>query len=298
MSVLSITGGTGFVGRATIDRALAAGHEVRALARRPQAQRDRVTWVTGALDDPAALATLARGADAVIHIAGVVNAARAGFIAGNIEGTRAILAAAQGAGVRRFVHVSSLSAREPQLSDYGWSKAEAEKLVEASGLDWIILRPAAVYGPGDMEMRDLFRAAKLGIALLPPPGVMSAVAVDDLARLLVTVAERGAPHAMYEVDDGTSWTHADFACAIGTAVGRPVMPLHLPRALMLLGARIDGLLRGDRAKLTRDRVGYLAHPDWTARPDRRVPAALWSPLVDTREGLAETARWYRANGLL
>lgn len=296
--ILAVTGGTGFVGSRTLDRALAGGHRVRALARRVQPERHGVTWIAGALDDGAALAELVDGSDAVIHVAGVVNADLAGFIAGNIEGTRAIVTAGQNAQVRRFVHVSSLSAREPQLSDYGWSKAEAEKVVEASGLDWTILRPAAVFGPGDMEMRDLFRAAKLGLALLPPPGLMSAVAVDDLARLLVTVAERGAVRTIYEVDDGTSWTHADFARAIGAAVGQRVMPLHLPRALMLLGAWVDRRLRGDQAKLTRDRVGYLTHPDWTARPECRVPADLWSPRVDTREGLAETARWYRANGLL
>ena len=77
-----------------------------------------------------------------------------------------------------------------------------------------------------------------------------------------------------------------------------MLPLHLPRGLMMLGARLDGMIRGDKAKLTRDRVGYLAHPDWTAAPDRRPPPDLWAPVTDTREGLAETARWYRANGLL
>lgn len=296
--ILAITGGTGFVGGHSITRALNAGHAVRALTRRPQPPRDGVTWVTGALDDPAALATLVQGADAVIHIAGVVNADRAGFVAGNIEGTRAMLSASAAAGVTRFVHVSSLSAREPQLSIYGWSKREAERLVEQSGLDWVILRPSAIYGPGDREMLDLFRVARRGLALLPPPGIMSAVAAEDLAALLIAAAEQGDPHTLYEVDDGKSWTHAEFAAAIGAAVGQRVIPLHLPRALMMIGARIDKLLRADKAKLTRDRVGYLAHPDWTAAPERRVPASLWTPRIDTRTGLADTARWYRANGLL
>ena len=180
-----------------------------------------MTWVAGALDDGAALSELVRGSDAVVHIAGVVNADRAGFVAGNVEGTRAMLAATRAAGVDRFVHVSSLSAREPQLSTYGWSKAGAEKLVEASTLAWTIVRPSAIYGPGDMEMRDLFRAAKLGLALLPPPGVMSAVAVDDLADLLVTLADHGPARALYEIDDGRRWTHADFARAIRRGGGSP-----------------------------------------------------------------------------
>ncbi|MFX7866220.1 NAD(P)H-binding protein, partial [Acinetobacter baumannii] len=90
------------------------------------------------------------GADAVLHVAGVVNApTREGFAAGNIDGTRAMLAAAQAAGIPRFVLVSSLAARAPSLSIYGWSKAEAEKLVIDCPLDWTIIRPPAVYGPGD-----------------------------------------------------------------------------------------------------------------------------------------------------
>lgn len=294
--ILAITGGTGFVGRHLIDRAPAAGHEVRALTRRAQPDRVGVTWITG---DLAAPGDLARGADALIHVAGIVNAPdRAGFVAGNVEGTRAILGAATEAGVGRFVHVSSLSAREPQLSDYGWSKREAERLVEASALDWTIVRPTAIYGAGDMEMRDLFRAARLGLALLPPPGLMSAVEVGDLARLLLILATRRGDHDMYEVDDGRAWTHVEFARALGAAVGRPVLPLHLSKPLMRVGARLDRLVRGAKAKLTPDRVGYLCHPDWSAAPGRRPPPALWTPQVDTPAGLAATARWYRDNGLL
>ena len=95
---------------------------------------------------------------------------RAGFASGNIAGTQTVVDAATRAGIKRFVHVSSLSAREPGLSNYGWSKQEAERVVAASPLDWTMVRPPAIYGPGDMEMRDTFRAAQLGIALTPPRG--------------------------------------------------------------------------------------------------------------------------------
>ncbi len=79
-----------------------------------------------------------------------------------------MLAAATAGGVQRFVHVSSLAAREPKLSMYGASKARAEELVRCSGLDWAIVRPPAVYGPGDKETLELFRMAKLGLMLMPP----------------------------------------------------------------------------------------------------------------------------------
>ncbi|WP_374943289.1 NAD-dependent epimerase/dehydratase family protein [Sphingomonas sp.] len=293
--ILAVTGGTGFVGARLIDRAVAAGHSVRALTRRPQPPRTGVTWIEGTLADPGVLAS---GADATVHVAGVVNTDRAGFIAGNVEGTRAVLTAAKAAGVHRFVHVSSLSAREPQLSNYGWSKRKGERLVEASALDWTIVRPTGVYGPGDTELRDMFRMARYGLALLPPRGRVSLIEVDDLAALLLALAERGGARAIYEADDGASLTHAELAQAIGAAVGRRVLSLHLPRALLSLAAALDTRFRGTDAKLTPDRVGYLCHPDWTADPALRPPADLWQARTPLANGLAATASWYRAHGLL
>ncbi|WP_354296532.1 NAD(P)H-binding protein [Sphingomonas sp. 1185] len=297
--IVAVTGATGFVGRAVVDRAAGSGLSLRALTRRAQPSRAGITWIAGALDKPESLATLVEGADAVLHIAGVVNAPdRAGFVAGNIDGTRAMVEAAEAAGIRRFVHVSSLSAREPDLSTYGWSKRQAEDVVTDSGLDWTIVRPSGIYGPGDMEMRDMFRAARLGLALMPPPGKLSLVAVEDFARLLTTLVATDGPRAVLEVDDGQVLTHADLAAAIGAAVGQRVMTFHLPKTLLNLGAKIDRKLRGNGAKLTPDRVGYLCHPDWTADPSLRPDPALWEPAIALSKGLADTARWYRANGLL
>jgi uncharacterized protein YbjT (DUF2867 family) len=301
MSILAITGGTGFVGKRLIDLALSEGHHVRALTRRAQPARPGVTWVEGTLDDTAALARLAEGTGSIIHVAGVVNAPdRPGFAAGNIAGTESTVAAARTAGVTRFVHVSSLAAREPGLSDYGWSKAGAEAAVIASDLDWTMVRPPAIYGPGDMEMRDMFRLASIGLGLLPPPGKMSVIHVDDLARLLLALALTNAGKLILEADDGRpgGWTHADFAAALGDSVGRRVLTLAMPKALLSLAARADSLFRGSKAKLTEDRVAYFCHPDWTVDPARRPAPALWQPRIATPEGLAATARWYRENGLL
>jgi len=300
--ILALTGATGFVGGALLEQALAAGHQVRALARRPRPEREGVTWVSGALDDAAALSALVSTADAVVHVAGAVNAPhRAGFAAANIEGTRAVVAAAKLWGAARFIHVSSLAAREPDLSNYGWSKSGAEAEVTASGLDWTIVRPPGVYGPGDMEQRDLFRAARRGVVPLPPGGRLSIIHVDDLARLLLTLAEQpgAGTQAIYEPasPDG-ALRYTDFARAIAAAVGRRALPLPLPAALLRLAARGDALVRGAHAKLTADRVAYMVHPDWTADPAKAPPPALWRARIGAAEGLAATARWYRAQGLL
>jgi len=298
---LAITGGTGFLGSHLIDAALARGFAVRALARRAQPARDGVTWVPGALDQPESLETLVTGVSAIIHVAGVINAPdRAGFVAGNIHGTHAMISAAERGRVRRFLQVSSLAAREPGLSAYGWSKAEAEAALMASSLDWTIVRPPAIFGPRDKEMLDLFRIARRGVLPLPPAGGrLSVIAAPDLAELLLDLAASNAlTGAVIEPDDGRpeGWDHREFARAIGTAIGRRVRPLSLPRPLLAIIARIDTRLRGDRAKLTPDRVGYFCHPDWVSH--ERPPPDLWHPAVDTPARLAETAAWYRAYGLL
>jgi len=232
----------------------------------------------------------------------VVNAAnREGFAAGNIAGTQAIVDAAKAAGVRRFIHVSSLAAREPGLSAYGWSKAGAEAVVTASGLDWTMVRPPAIYGPGDSDMLELFRMAARGFVLLPPGGRVSLIHATDLARLLLDlVPDAGSVLRTYEVDDGApgGWDHRELAHAIGAAVGRKVRALSMPAAMLRLGATIDGLARGARAKLTVDRVRYFCHPDWAVKKGAQPRASLWRPEIDTRAGLRATAESYRAAGRL
>ena len=299
---LAVTGGTGFVGSRLIELALAAGHEVRALTRRPQAARDGVTWVEGALDKPASLDKLVEGADAAIHVAGVINAPdAAGFEAGNVTGTAAMISASEQAGIKRFVHVSSLAAREPKLSVYGATKAGAEALVAASPLPSAIVRPPAVYGPGDKEMLELFRMAKRGFVLLPPQGRLSVIHADDLGRLLLALADPAAPKGMLvEPDDGRhrGWSHEEFGQALGKALGRRVKTFSTPRTILNLCANIDRLVRRGRAKLTADRVAYFCHPDWMVDPGRGAPEKLWRPEIATEQGLAETAKWYRRQGWL
>ena len=295
---LAVTGGTGFVGSHFLDIALEAGHEVNALTRRPQAARERLQWVEGSLDKPESLRDLVKDADAVVHIAGVLNPRDPeDFERGNVQGTLAMLAAATAAGVTRFVHVSSLAAREPKLSKYGGSKARAEELVQRSGLDWAMVRPPAVYGPGDRETLDLFKWAKSGLMLLPPRGRVSVIHVDDLARLLLRLAEAAdVAGILYEPDDGRpgGWSHKQLAKAIGRAVGRSNLSLSMPGPMLKLGAMIDQLVRRERAKLSPDRAAYFSHRDWAVDPAKRPPETLWQPQIETEAGLAETSRWYRA----
>ncbi|MGF1548927.1 MAG: NAD-dependent epimerase/dehydratase family protein [Sphingomonadaceae bacterium] len=299
---LAVTGGTGFVGGHLLDAALAAGHRVRALTRRRQEPREGISWVEGALGDARSLKRLARGSDAVIHVAGVINAgSREVFAEANVAGTVAMVDAARSSGVRRFIHVSSLAAREPDLSDYGWSKARSERVVAASGLEWTIIRPPAVFGPGDRETLELFRMAARGIVLLPPRGHFSVIHVADLCRLVLAALD--APETVgetYEPDDGREggWQHRHFARTLGRLMGRRPATLAMPRPVMMAASGLDGLLRRDRAKLSADRVRYFCHPDWVVDEKKRPPDSLWRPEVRTPTGLKQTAIWYREQGWL
>jgi uncharacterized protein YbjT (DUF2867 family) len=299
--IVALTGGTGFLGRHVLDLLVEHGHSVKALARRAQPARDGIEWIAGDLADTAALTRLCVGAEAVIHVAGVVNAPdAAGFDAGNRVGTANVAAAAKAAGVARFVHVSSLAATQPQLSAYGASKAAAEAALAESGIAARIVRPPGIYGPGDTETLDLFRMAARGLVLLPPRGRASWVHVEDMARLIVALAEAEDAPALVEADDGRAggWTHDAFAKALGAALGKRGVAIHVPPALLRLGARADGLMRGKQAKLTADRASYIAHPDWTIDPALRPPASLWQPRIATPDGLAETGAWYRQHHLI
>jgi nucleoside-diphosphate-sugar epimerase len=299
---LAVTGGTGFVGSHLIDVALAAGHRIKALTRREQPDREGVEWIAGSLDDRTALHQLVTEVDAVIHIAGVITAQeKAGFDKGNVKGTLAMLAAATAGGIHRFIHVSSLAAREPKLSLYGASKAHSEELVRSSGLDWSIIRPPAVYGPGDKETLELFRMAKLGLMLMPPHGRVSLIHADDLSRLLLALAGPTAPsRILIEADDGKpgGWTHRQFARSLGRAVGTKPAIISAPGLFLKLAARADQLFRGPRAKLTVDRAAYFSHRNWVVDPKLGPPTDLWQPAIATEQGLKQTADWYRDKGWL
>ena len=300
---LAITGGTGFVGHHTLAHAKARGHLVRALTRKPRPPRDGLLWVEGSLADAKALALLADGADAIIHIAGVTNARnRAGFEAGNGLGTAFVR---QAAGALPLVVVSSLAAREPQLSHYGASKLQAEHIARGATGPVAIVRPPAVYGPGDTELLALFKAVRAGLVPLPAGARASMIYGPDLAAALVALAEDLAGPARsagqtYEIDDGSGgYAQAEIAAAVAAALGVRMRSFDIPGAALAVGAALDTAIaraRGRLPKLSFDRARYLAHPDWTARSETFRALDIWQPETGLARGLAQTARWYREAG--
>ncbi|HET9427770.1 MAG TPA: NAD-dependent epimerase/dehydratase family protein [Allosphingosinicella sp.] len=299
---LAVTGGTGFVGSHLIRVAREQGYKVRALTRGWRPPETGIEWVEGALDRKESLFKLCSGADAVVHVAGLINAPdRAGFEAVNVAGTAAMIDAARRTGVKRFIHISSLAAREPKLSDYGWSKARSEKIVAASGLEWTIVRPPAVYGPGDRETFELFKMARRGFVALPPKGRFSIVHVEDLSRLILALVDQpDSISETYEPDDGVEngWDHRHFARTLGRIFGKRAATVAMPKIVMQGASRIEKMVRRDKAKLTADRVRYFCHPDWVVTARLRPPAAIWQPQIRTPTGLKQTASWYLEQGWL
>ncbi len=209
--LVALTRATGFIGRRLVPLLAADGWRVRLLLRRdpvvPEWRGVEMQVVAGGLDDAAALRQFAAGAAAVVHVAGMIKAARrrqyyAVNHAGSAALADAVLASAPHA---RFLHVSTIAAREPQLSDYAGSKRAGEDAVrERLGARVTVLRPPAVYGPGDRESMLFFQlAAKSFVPVLGAPEARAAmIHADDLATLLVAQLREEPRGAVLTAADG------------------------------------------------------------------------------------------------
>jgi nucleoside-diphosphate-sugar epimerase len=307
---VAITGASGFVGGHVAQRLVADGWQVRALVRRPDANLPgRIIAVPGDLSDSASLTALVAGADAVIHCAGIVGkVSRAGFQSINVDGTARLAAAANADRPPRFILMSSLAARQPGLSAYAASKRDSEQAVTShgDGLDWTILRPAAVYGPGDRATLAIFRQWRAGFMVVPSNGEqrVSLIHAGDLAAGVAALlaSERGSGETFEIGDrhpDGYGWDH--MAKAGGLALGRAVSRIAVPRAILMAGATINlaahGLI-GRTPMVTPGKIRELCHPDWVCDDGPMAAASGWSPTMSIDDGFKDTVAWYRNHGWL
>jgi nucleoside-diphosphate-sugar epimerase len=309
---VAITGATGFIGRHVARRLMQRGLAWKGLIRNPDKLRrlglSPNEVVEGHLEDEAALRRLCSGAGAVIHCGGsIAGRSRNDFFRTNVEGTAGLLRACRQAGVRRFVHVSSLAAREPHLSSYAASKKESEATVraEAKTLSWAVTRPPAVYGPGDEATIPLIRALTWRIALLPGnrESRLSLIHVADLAAVLVHLAERQDLSArIFEPDDGKPGGYGfhELAAAAEAVTGIRTRVIFVPRSMLILPAwfsLVRGWFRGSPALFSPGKLGELYHRDWVVNPESsHVPG--WQPRIDFSTGFKETLEWYRDHAWL
>lgn len=305
--LVAVTGVTGFVGPHLVAALARRGWRLRLLVRRwsplPSLAGVDAELVLGdALSEPA-LRDLVRGADAVIHAAGLIKArSPADFMAVNRDSAARLSALAPDA---LLVLLSSLTAREPQLSAYGASKRAGEDAVAARGGPWLAMRAPAVYGAGDRETLSYFRTVKYGLAPQPstPSARLSLIHVADLAEALALAVERPPERSIYEIDDGTvgAYSYRDMAQAAGTALGLKPLEIRVPRSVMAVLAELNTLrqlLGGPVQMLTRDKVAEIFHTDWSVH-DRRLAAALgFQPRFDLAAGFRDAVDWYRRAGWL
>ncbi|MBC7953855.1 MAG: NAD-dependent epimerase/dehydratase family protein, partial [Rhodospirillaceae bacterium] len=297
-----VTGGTGFLGRAVVARLRASGWRVRVLARRPA--DGAMDQVPGSLEDEDALTGLVAGVRLVVHVAGLTRARFAReFHAVNVEGAkrlgRAIRRAAPDA---RIVAVSSLAAREPLLSPYAASKAAGEGalLDNAASANWMVLRPSALYGPGDSATLPVFRAAKLPLVPIPrqPAARMALLHVADAAGAVIAAAQAGVTGQVWEVGDGCFAWEA-IARAAGKALGREVALVPVPEPVLAAMLGLARLLAGGGSPLASPgKLAELLHGDWTCSSELLPPTHLWGPTIGLSDGFAATVSWYRLHGWL
>ncbi len=286
------------------------GFEVRALARNPDQFNapKNITVLRGGLEDEAALNELTEGADVFFNLAGVTHARKADeYQRTNVDGAMRAARAAKAASAK-FIHISSISARAPEVSPYARSKYESEAAIRAaSGANpWLALRLPAIYGPGDMVTLPYFKLVKLGLALEPrtsTPAHASILYVEDAAAAITEAANSAPPGAVYEVGDERPEGHAwsEIGAILGEQLAKRPHAIRVPRALIgayhkVISATEKAL--GRKPSVREGQVNEFFHPDWVARSDLLSNATPWRPATPLKEGFAKTALWYQKNGLL
>jgi uncharacterized protein YbjT (DUF2867 family) len=288
--LVTVFGGSGFVGRHTV-RALARdGWRIRAASRRPDLAGHlqpmggvgQIMAVQANLRYPDSVARAVEGADAVVISVGILaRSGRQTFEALHVDGPRAVAKAAQAAGVKRLVHVSAIGADASSASHYARSKGEGEKAVLAEYPGAVILRPSIVFGPED-EFFNRFACMAQMAPLLPSIGggrtKFQPVFVGDVASAVANVlAGAGQPGAVYEVGGPEVATFRQLLDRMQAWSGRSRGYLPMPFWLAKLGALLTWPLPGALRPLTVDQVRLLAIDNVVsaaAQKDGRTLAAL------------------------
>jgi uncharacterized protein YbjT (DUF2867 family) len=269
---VAVVGATGFVGNAVVRQLEGAGHRVIAISRegrRLTGWGDEVEARGADVATGRGLDEALRSADAVVHLVAIPRETKGRrFDDVNVRGTQRVVAAAEAAGIRRFVHLSVLGvADDPKLA-YLHSKWLGEQAVTGSGLDWVVLRPSLLFGPGDGFFRLVRTTLKWwspGIVAIPGRGDarFQPLAVDDLARAVErSVADDAHVHQVHEIG-GPEWVSyreiVDRAMA-ATGIRRLKMPMPIPliSALTVVTDRILPIF-----PVSHDQIASLQRPNST-----------------------------------
>ncbi len=322
--MILVTGGTGFIGSWLVERLASEGRAVRCLVRRSGAAGSlprTVDLAQGDLATGAGLAEALRGADTIIHLAGVTKALHPlDYLRGNAEATAQLLRAAAGSEVRRFVHVSSLAAAgpspgerplteddEPQpISQYGRSKLAGEKLVRESPLAGraVIIRPPVVYGPRDRDVYQMIRTVARGwmLQIGSERRYFSLVFVGDLVDGLIAAAERdGVGGRTYYMAHREPASWEEFGNTAARLMGRRARAMAIPeKAAYMVGwcAEQWSSLSRKPGILSRDKVTEACCAGWVCDAGRARRELGFRGSTELADGLRRTLDWYKEAGWL
>lgn len=320
-----VTGATGFIGTQVVDALAKAGEDVRCLTRgAPRADsRPNVSFHQVGFEraDLGLSDEVFRGADTVFHLAGATRAISAAeFTRANVTVTEKLMDRLAALGERpRFALVSSQAASGPArdaehpkaesdppapIEDYGRSKLAAERLVlsRPDEIPGIVLRPVAVYGPGDRDFLSIFQMARRGLAVYP--GIRSAsvntIYVGDLVRgMIAAVRAPGAVGQTFFMGDDTAQPWKTIYATIADVVGnRPAVEVSVPRALVgMAGAMGDvvGRLTGRPSIVNRNKAVLAAPKYWLCTSARAREEFGFTTPTSLRDGMQMTYDWYLRN---
>jgi nucleoside-diphosphate-sugar epimerase len=318
-----LTGASGFVGSHILDFLRERHINVSLLLRKTSDTRfiarhlPEVDICYGSLSDPQALANAMQGSDGVIHCAGKTKALRlAEYYQVNHSGTRNVVVAVNACRktVQHLVHISSLAVSGPGVLDkpacetdppspvsvYGKSKLQGEgDVMQYSRVPWTILRPAAVYGPRDVDFLSVFMTLKRGIMPLFAKGrnALSLIHVKDVAKaVLDTLGRAEAFGKIYHVAAAPPYTNAELLGIMAEQMG--IRPLHvnIPRLVLYPLCWVQELisqLTGRPNILNRQKVAEILAPGWVCNVDRITHDLGFVAATSLRDGVRQTLDWYR-----
>ncbi len=287
-----MTGATGYVGTEVLAKLLRRDHDVRALVRRPDRAGPLgdlgVELVVGGLEDEDALRRLVTGADAVVHLVGIIaESGRQTFDAVHVRGTQTLLAAARESGAPLFVHMSALGARgDAAATKYHRTKWQAEEAVRGSGLPHVVLRPSIVAGPGNVAIGMMLSMLRFS-PIVPVIGdgryELQPLWVGDMAEAFARAIERPDLRGTFDLGGAERLTYHQMLDHLEAALGvrrpRVSVPVGVARFAALAGAALP-----NAAPITSEQLQMLLEGSTT--PDN----ALESRFGVRPRAFAEVAR--------
>jgi uncharacterized protein YbjT (DUF2867 family) len=290
-----LTGGTGFIGPHVAHALRARDEHVRALVRNPARATRLTAWgvelAQGDVTDPASLRAACDGVDTVVHLVSIIKGSQADFDRIMTQGTRTLVAAAQDAGVRRFVLASALGLDETTKDavPYFAAKWEMERAVRESGLDHVIFRPSFVFGRDGGVLPTFVRLARFApVTPIVGPGTqkLQPIWVEDLAQYYAHAVAEPTVSGTFEVGGPDAVTWNEFWERLKRTLGVRRPSIHMPFGAMRAQATLTERLPG--APVTRDQLTMLALGDNVVR-DASAVETFQLPLTPLDEQLRRAA---------